>query len=391
MNLYGFVLGTNHSLCKVEICSVLEQNKIDFKIIAASEEILIIEAEKVPEINAFGSTAKLVKFYKDLNEIVCEIPSKSKSVTYGVSVYNGGGKFKQLNQLWYEAPRIAREVRDIMREYRIKGGFLPLKDRFLSTVSVNENLLKEDGFELVLASGKDQTFIGKTMEVQHYEEYSKRDYGRPERDDKSGMIPPKIAKMMINLAKIPKETNILDPFCGSGTFLQEEILLGFENVAGSDLDIKAVEKSKRNLEWQFGDKKINIRSIDALQLSKYYKEIEAIISEPFLGSPRLRVMRRDQVFKERENLEKFYENIFEEFHKVLINDGKIVFILPVIRYKNEFLYLDIFDKIERIGFKKQNYCEKQKELGLNLTERGTIVYYRPGQTVSREIVIFNKI
>jgi len=53
--------------------------------------------------------------------------------------------------------------------------------------------------------------------------------------------------------------------------------------------------------------------------------------------------------------------------------------------------LDIFDKIEKIGFKKQNYCEKQKELGLNLTERGTIVYYRPGQTVSREIVIFNKI
>ncbi len=391
MNLYGFVLGTNHSLCKVEICSVLEQKEIDFKIIASSEEILIIEAEEVPEIDVFGSTAKLVKFYKDLNEIVCEIPSKSKSVTYGISVYNGGGKFKQLNQLWYDAPRIAREFRDIMREYRIKGGFLPLKDRILSTVSVNENLIKEEGFELILASGKDQTFIGKTMEVQHYEEYSKRDYGRPERDDKSGMVPPKIAKMMINLAKIPKETAILDPFCGSGTFLQEEILLGFENVAGSDLDIRAVEKSKKNLEWQFGDKKINIRSIDALDLAKYYKEIGAIISEPFLGSPRLRVMRRDQVFKERENLEKFYEKIFEEFYKVLNTDGKIVFILPVIRYKNEFLYLDILDKIEKIGFKRLNYCEKQKELGLNLTDRGTIVYYRPGQTVSREIVIFNKI
>jgi tRNA G10 N-methylase Trm11 len=197
--------------------------------------------------------------------------------------------------------------------------------------------------------------------------------------------------MMVNLANIPKNTLILDPFCGSGTFLQEEILLGFENVVGSDLDIKAVEKSKKNLEWQFEGKKINIRSIDALQLSKYYKNVGAIISEPYLGSTRLRVMRRDQVFSERENLEKFYEKIFEEFYGVLKENGKLVFILPVIRYKNEFLYLDILDKIEKIGFKRLNYCEKQKELGLNLTDRGTIVYYRPGQTVSREIVIFNKI
>jgi len=388
MSLYGFVLGTNHSLCKVEICAVLQSRNIDFKIIASSEEILIIEANEVPKINEFGSTAKLVKFYKDLNEIILEVPSTTKNITYGVSVYNGGGRFKQLNQLWYDAPTIAREMRDIMREYRIKGGFLQLKDRILSTVSVNENLLKTGGFELVLASGADKTYIGKTLEVQHYEEYSERDYGRPERDDEAGMVPPKIAKMMVNLAQLPKEAKILDPFCGSGTYLMEELLLGYKNIVGSDLDIKAVERSKKNLEWQFGDLKINIRSIDALRLGQFYKDIDAIITEPFLGSTKLRVMRRDQVLKEREFLEKFYLDVFAQYKKVLKQGGKIVMILPVIRYKSEFYYLDIIDKIQKLGFSRLPYCENQKELGLNLTERGTIVYYRPKQTVSREIFVW---
>jgi len=255
-------------------------------------------------------------------------------------------------------------------------------------VSVNENLLKEEGFELILVSTIDKVLYGKTLSVQDYEGYSKRDFGRPERDDKSGMVPPKIAKMMVNLAIKEKGDKLLDPFCGSGTFLQEEILLGYENVEGSDLDIKAVERTKKNLSWIFPDKNISVSSVDVLKLSARFKEIDAIITEPFLGSERLRIMSRDQVFRERQKLEIFYTEFFAEFKKVLKETGRIVIIFPVIRYKNEFLYLDIINSIQKMGFKLQNYCDFDNELGLNLTNRRTIVYFRPGQTVSREILIF---
>lgn len=392
MNLYGFILGTNHSLCKVEICTVLKNKAVDFEIVEASEEILIIETKEEfkLEINDFGSTAKLVKFYPKLEDIVLELANNIKSITFGISIVNGGGKFKQLNDLYYSSNSIGREVMNEFKSYGIKSGFLPIKDRMLSTVSVNENLLKEKGFELILVSAKDKSYYGKTLSVQDYEGYSKRDFGRPERDDKSGMVPPKIAKMMINLASQEKQARLLDPFCGGGTFLQEEILLGYENVMGSDLDIKAVERSKKNLGWMFKDKNISVSSVDVLKLSARFKEIDAIITEPFLGSERLHIMNRDQVFRERQKLEIFYADFFVELKKVLKPDGKIVIIFPVIRYKNEFLYLDILDKIEKIGFKRLNYCEEQKKLGLNLTDRGTIVYYRPGQTVSREIIIWEK-
>jgi len=369
---------------------VLKTKNIDFEILEASEEILIIKTKEELNlnINDFGSTAKLVKFYDKLEDIVVEQAVNTKSITFGISVVNGGGKFKQLNELYYSSNAIGREVMANFREYGIKSGFLPIKERALSTVSVNENLIKEDGFELILVSAKNKTYYGKTLSVQDYEGYSKRDFGRPERDDKSGMIPPKIAKMMINLARQEKTAKLLDPFCGSGTFLQEEILLGYENIEGSDLDIKAVERTKKNLSWIFPDKKISVSSVDVLKLSARFKEIDAIITEPFLGSERLHIMSRDQVFRERQKLELFYTDFFVEFKKVLRENGRIVIIFPVIRYKNEFLYLDIVDKIQKMGFKMQNYSDFDNELGLNLTNRKTIVYYRPKQTVSREILIF---
>ncbi len=42
---------------------------------------------------------------------------------------------------------------------------------------------------------------------------------------------------------------ILDPFCGSGTILQEAMLLGFKNIYGSDKDKRAIANSKENINW----------------------------------------------------------------------------------------------------------------------------------------------
>ena len=42
---------------------------------------------------------------------------------------------------------------------------------------------------------------------------------------------------------------ILDPFCGSGTVLQEALLMGFTQVAGTDLSPKAITDTKENIAW----------------------------------------------------------------------------------------------------------------------------------------------
>jgi len=66
---------------------------------------------------------------------------------------------------------------------------------------VEQNKLIESGIEFCLIVDKNRVFLGKTLVVQPFKDLSKRDFGRPARDDHSGMIPPKLAQMMINLAR----------------------------------------------------------------------------------------------------------------------------------------------------------------------------------------------
>lgn len=82
--------------------------------------------------------------------------------------------------------------------------------------------------------------------------------------------PPKVAQMMINLAGPDRHKILLDPFCGSGTILQEAALLNFQKIYGSDQNSQAVKDSQVNLDWlrkNFGIKtditvgKMNVKNL----------------------------------------------------------------------------------------------------------------------------------
>jgi len=76
---------------------------------------------------------------------------------------------------------------------------------------VEENDLLASGGEHVLMGVEGKLMIGQTEAVQPYKQWSARDFGRPARDPKSGMLPPKLARLMINLSGVdPKGKTILD-------------------------------------------------------------------------------------------------------------------------------------------------------------------------------------
>lgn len=421
---YCFALGNNHSLCKVEIINVLDNRGIDFSIVEASLETLIIETDKEIEndinIDIFGSTAKFIKIYKtipldvflknqnasliDYDFIDFFVPKGKDKLIFGLSVYGSGCRFKDLNYSWYIAPTVCRDFRDELKACGIKTGFLPLNERIISTVSVDKNGLLTDGFEVVLAIGKDKVYVGKTLDIQDYESYSFRDYNRPNRDAKSGMIPPKLAKMMINLSGGKKNETILDPFCGSGTILEELILLGYKKIIGSDISTKAISDSEVNIKWLFDNyhelnrDEYSIKTInsDVTTISDKIenKTIEAIVTEPFLGTPK-KGYSFNQAISEIRKLESLYFKAFIEFRRILKKNGKVVIISPVFKSQGNFLKLNIVEKIKELGFKQKKFlpekylnAENLDKLKLELTERNSIIYYRPDQTVSREIFIF---
>jgi len=413
---YCFILGINHTLAKVEIINILLANNIKFKIIEASQETLIISSQEKIEglklINISGNIAKLAKIFADLplngfspkflEEIVQE--DFGDSVLFGVSVYGSGGGAKKLNEIWRLVPRLCPEIKNSLIALGKKVRFLPPKERKLSTVSVDKNLLSKQGLEIVLCVSQEKIYVGKTIAVQDYESYSFRDYSRPRRDMKSGMIPPKLAKTMINLANKDKKQFFLDPFCGMGTILEELVLLGYKNIIGTDIQEKAIVDSRVNLDWLFqnyrslekADYHINLKKCDVRNLSKtiFSQKIDAIITEPYLGSPQLKYFNPRQIKNETRKIESLYLDAFREFKKILSKEGVVVIVFPVFRFRNKFFYLEILDEIKRLGFKRKRFLSPTiaestaKLLQLKITKRGSIVYYRPGQTVSREIFIF---
>jgi len=420
MESYFFVLGTNHSLSKIDIINLLVKEGIEFETVEASEEILVLHSAQKVEISSLmkelGSAVKIGKIFgcfaeqnfpEEFFRLVPESefkeffwPKGNKDVRFGISVYNGGGGFKRLNKIWFLGPKLLRDLKEKLGESGREASYLPAVERRLSSVTVDKNTLLKSGFELVLVVGSKGIWVGKTLAIQPYESYSQRDYGRPLRDTKSGMIPPKLAKMMINLAGKEKEAVFLDPFCGGGTILQELILLGYKNIVGSDKEEKTIENCKVNLEWLFKnyslkkeDYKLSLLKKDVKNLSEELalRSIDAIVTEPFLGSPQAKYFYPDQIKKEIAKLESLYLEAFRDFAKILKDDGVIVIIFPVFRFKNDFFYLQILEKIFQIGFKRRNFLLKEP-LGTNLlrleiTKRGSIVYFRPGQTISREIFI----
>lgn len=403
-------MGLNHSLAKADIASLLTKEKINFKVLGASKEVLLISSETTinPEdfINSSGGTVKIIKITdefltKDFPENFLEKLSKdffNQKLKFGVSIYHLGGKIKKIGKILGSAYFLARKIKKTLAKNRTKSAFLKNKHRFLSSAAVQKGIFSENGVEFAFLVSEEKVFTGITSVIQDFESYSFRDWNRPAKPTGSGMLPPKLAKTLINLAGKDNESVILDPFCGSGTIVQELILNGYKNIIAGDISEKAISSAKQNINWlrkKYPNYTVDVKFFqgDARQLSKIFPKnsIDAIVTEPFLGSPKTKHFSEKDFKEQIFNLERLYLSSFNEFIKVLKRDGIVTIIFPVFKKGNHLFFLEILEQIKKIGFRQKSFLPEfvdAKLINLNLTERNSILYYREDQTILREILIF---
>src|SRR3989339_530659 len=263
---YFFILGNNPTLSIAEIFSIVSEIE-DYNFL--NSDCLVIESKKeinIPKlIQRLGGTIK-----------IGEIRDEASSANYNKiqCVLNNivqEGKHK------FNVKRFAMETKKYLKELNISCRWVISREKTLSSVVVETNkLLTEKGAEIVLIQKGSKILIGKTGAVQDFKALSFRDYDRPARDSKSGMLPPKLAQILINLSGGETEDVILDPFCGSGTVVMEAALIGYKNILGSDISEKAVSDTRENIEWikekfSIKDVKLNIKNISATGLSRKIK------------------------------------------------------------------------------------------------------------------------
>ncbi len=430
---YFFILGNNPSLSIAELTAIFPHAAASI----ANQQTLILDlAEKIDarrQIAILGGTIKIGKIFNQLEGVnlakiisaVSDEIDKNKirgKFKFGLSFY-GKGKIN-LRKLGMELKNNLKDSGIISRWVTCRG-----ESRFaqsLSSVVVEQNKLTDKGLEVVLIKADNKLLIGKTLAVQPFKQLSFRDYGRPARDDYSGMLPPKLAQIMINLA-LPHPTPslisplprgrkeagvnevILDPFCGSGTILTEALLMGYKNLIGSDISAKAMADTKQNMEWIVTNYKLSrfarsgearqiipqmrdpakavanykLFNINVLQISKHIKPIsvDAIITEPYLGPQRGKINFHNLI----PELEKLYSISLKEFAKVLKPDGRVVMIWPIFHSGNQLINLS--PDLNNLKIINPIPLTLKNNPIIKLTARGTIIYGRPRQKVWREIVI----
>lgn len=423
MPRYFFVLGRNPTLSVAEISSVFKLESIPFGIELISPEVLIINSEDVLDakdlIKRLGGTVKIGKITDEVgfdederefekiflaeNIINNFLSKKEGKVHFGISIYDGGTDKKYLNKITDELKTYNNTIKENLREKGIRGGFVRIKERTLSSVSVLKNRLLSQGAEISLILTGDKILAGKTLEVQEFESFSFRDYGRPVRDKRSGIIPPKLARMMINLTQAPREGVFMDPFCGSGTVLQEAIILGYKNIVGSDISQNAISYTNRNLEWLFSHFKdidktvinLNIFVSDIRKITDRLKpgSVDVIVTEPYLGPPLFKVPDIGSAERIIAEVSVLYIDAFETFSRILRNGGKVAFLFPAFEVSGKKYFAEIIERIKKMGFKQMVLIPENisKNPTFNITNRNTIIYGDPGHFVKREITVWQKV
>ena len=100
-------------------------------------------------------------------------------------------------------------------------------------------------YNFLEVSGK--SYLGITLFCQDIDAYTRRDTEKI-RDMDVGMLPPKLAQIMIHLACEGESiSSLYDPFVGLGTIPIEALNMGMLRVMGSDRVQKMVDATHTNI------------------------------------------------------------------------------------------------------------------------------------------------
>lgn len=386
---YVFCLGNTPDLATTELESVLKRQGITTTLTTLLPSVIAVETLSplsVELLELLGGTVKVAEALTELNpasddtvidKIIAVlknlISEEHQRINFGLSFSSEKSisNFPDLN-------RWAKTIKDSLEQDGVKVRYVLPKPRELELSSVVVAKQKLTEIQILTIRGK--AVLAKTIWVQNFEQWNRRDYNRPAVDPHAGMLPPKVARMMVNIALVAPanagKCTILDPFCGVGTILAEALMVG-ANTIGSDVNHAQIEKTKKNLDWltttyNFEPNRFHLYVCDAREISQKLSpnSVDAIVTEPDLG-PNTNLAPEKRT-KTTLWLERLYLDSLSDWKKILRPNGQVVMVLPSFRGG--------FDLVK-------NVVDKAKIMGYSLPTK-PFLYFRPQAQVRRNICVF---
>ncbi len=300
-------------------------------------------------------------------------------VLFGLTMF---GSTKEKNALKKLPIELKRTLQDRDRSVRWVTG----DKGEISPAAVAKLKLTTEGYDFVIGVERNRLVVGLTTHVQNADAWSLRDYGRPFRDAKTGMLPPKLARMMVNLAVGENpNTRLLDPFCGGGTVLMEAALLMPDaTLVGSDIDGKQVEGSKHNFAWLAEQNLLSKKQVEGINffvspaqhVGQHVNEsFDAIVTEGYLGEPLHGQEPKAFLLKNKEAVERVWEESLPALSRLMKPGARLVCVWPEYRSGQGNIKTDARSVAASVGLE---------------TVRDDLSYARPDQHLIRRIVILAK-
>ncbi len=352
-----FIAVTAHGeLSLAEAASYLEAKGVDYRVTAVSKQAAILDAAG---LNVRGVMSGLGGLYK-MGSVACVLDSEDAADTgrmrgkldssefYGwlddkvrwcISIYGDEAGFDPEfpNFLWeYFKERLKKDGVKRARLIIPKRTGGEGDQEIISDDLVKKRVL-DDGVEILAAYISGEYYVGRTVEVVRSEEFKSRDLGRPFQNPKVS-IPPKIARILVNLTGLTSGETLLDPFCGIGTILQEAAVLGLK-ILGGDIDRRRVSETVKNLRWLGETYGLNMENLprgiftaDVRHLSRRLRtKVDGIATEPMLLPPLKRFPAEEEAEDMLRNAAETYEDALPEMTRVLKKGGRLVLVTPHVR------------------------------------------------------------
>lgn len=280
-------------------------------------------------------------------------------------------------------------LKKVIRKAGRSVRLVPNQDVELSTAQVLHNSLTgELGWELVaIATARKTILLCQTVAVQDIDSYTVRDRGRPKRDARVGMLPPKLAQIILNLAadqSIPAGATALDPFCGTGVVLQEALLMGY-NVYGTDLEKRMIDYSEENLEWFRSGQ--SIAGTSRLEVGdatdhQWQPPFDFIAAETYLGRAFTERPSPGMVAQTLNDVNLILKKFLKNLHGQLQSGTPLCLAVPAWQTAHgRFEHLPLIDQLGELGYNLLSFEHVRSE---------QLLYYREDQTVARQLLVLTR-
>ena len=427
-----FISGKNWMLSLAELTSYFRARKIRFEVEFFSGQFFVLSFEKEFESSAIVDLGGMIK----IGEVKAKFPTgtikeaflkkdkiaksqiieflassglvermikSEEKMLFGVSVYCTESTLSSSSMVIqrFVGSAIKDELAGLGKKSKFIGFSNDRKFSQLSHVEVLKKNLVENKTEILFCIGRTETWVATTVAVHNPFEFQKRDLYKPNQRKIFGM-PPRLARIMVNLSMCLPGKVLLDPFCGVGTILQEA-MLETAIVVGMDVNPWCIKATSENLGWlkrEYGLENSDFRVLQG-DVGKLVEKIgqetvDCIVCEPDLGPALRQVPTGRYAEKIVQKLEPLYFGFIEQAFRVLKPNGRLVLVTPYIKTRSkQAVTMPISEKLNNLGFKKSYLFSKdmfsQSAGGLQrLVNASSLVEMDKQHIIGREIHIVDK-